>query len=490
MVVRCSSISQCTTSLSWGGRARDAVPVVGRYNTTSAPHSTPLRLREASKAFSKQRKLPTATCKPYFDLSNVFCFQIVRTIRALAKRRGGMPIAVKDYSWKETEGEVNIVLPLKGVKGSKADILSTERYIKVSYPPYLFEVYLYADVIEEQCTARVGNGIIEFRLIKKEGGLWGNLASKETEDKQALGERRAEAVEKVQKAAVEQAEARAKKKREEEQFAIREQMKLEQAQRERIEGEKQEERDRANRELQRWKEEKKRQTEQQKRNDSVAPARQAGKAPKKSSSAIWKTESSEPLKKTKAPPPRKSGSIQVHFTPRAFPTAARESREAEEQEWLAKQAAARRITQPAKGSEEDVNERNPEFLKDRGNNFFRAKNYEAAVDVFSKAVSLNPSLPQLFANRAACYLAMGKLDKCISDCCRALELYYPVVPSNQAARAKVFARRGSAYAQSNQLHLAVQDYEAAVQLVPGDKRLSDDCQRLKQAVLDSEGSSA
>lgn len=399
-----------------------------------------------------------------------------------------MPIAVKDYSWKETEAEVDIVLPLKGVKGSKADILSTDRYIKVSYPPYLFEVYLYADVVEEQCTARVGNGIIEFRLIKKEAGLWGNLASKETEDKQVLGEKRAEAVEKVQRSAAEEAEARAKKKREEERFVIREQMKLEQAQRERIEGEKQEERDRANRELQRWKEEKKKQAEQKRTDCTRQPVGKT--APKKSSSPIWKTESSEHLKKTRAPSPRKSGSIQVHFTPRAFPTAARESRAAEEQEWLAKQAAARRITQPAKGSEEDVNERNPEFLKDRGNNFFRAKNYEAAVNVFSEAVSLNPSLPQLFANRAACYLAMGKLDMCITDCCRALELYYPVVPSNQAARAKVFARRGSAYAQSNQLHLAVQDYEAAMTLIPGDEQLSDDCSRLKQAILDSERSSA
>lgn len=399
-----------------------------------------------------------------------------------------MPVAVKDYTWKETETEVDIVLPLKGVKAAKADILSTERYIKVNYPPYLFEVYLHAEVLEEQCTARVGNGVIEFRLIKKEVGLWGDLASKETEDRLVLGEKRAEAVEKVQRVAVEQAEARAKKKREEEQFAIREQMKLEQEERERIEAEKQEERDRTNRELQRWKEKTKQAQQQQKNDATKQPGSQTApkkKAPKKSSSAIWKAESSEPVKKTIAPP-RKSGSIQVHFTPRAFPTAARESRVAEEQEWLAKQAAARRITRPAKGSEEDVNERNPEFLKDRGNNFFRAKNYEAAVDIFSEALSLNPYLPQLFANRAACYLAMGELDKCINDCCRALELYYPVVPSNQAPRAKVFARRGSAYAQGNQLHLAVQDYEAAVKLMPGDERLTEDCSRLKQAVQDSE----
>ena len=51
-----------------------------------------------------------------------------------------MPIAVKDYKWYETEKEVFLTLPLKGVKASKADIFTTSEYIKVNYPPYLFEV--------------------------------------------------------------------------------------------------------------------------------------------------------------------------------------------------------------------------------------------------------------------------------------------------------------------------------------------------------------
>lgn len=393
-----------------------------------------------------------------------------------------MPIAVKDYTWRETEAEVDIVLPLKAVKRSKVDILSTERYIKVNYPPYLFEVHLHAEVVEEQCTARVGDGVIKFRLVKKEPGLWGRLGSEESEDKQVLEERRAEAVEKVQRTAQEEAERKAKKKREEEQFAIRQQMKLEQEQRERIEREKQDERDRAERELQRWKEEKKAKAQQKK--EAAVSARhgreKGSKNDGRDTSAIWK----EKTKKAK-PPPREGGNIPVHFTPRAFPTAARESREAEEQEWLAKQAAARRITQPKKNEEGDINERNPEFLKDRGVGFFRTKNYDAAVNAFSEGIRLNPNLPQLFSNRAACFLAMGELEKCVSDCCHALELYFPVVPSNHTPRAKVFARRGSAYAQTGQLGLAVQDYEAAIELLPSDERLREDCFRLKQALLDS-----
>lgn len=393
-----------------------------------------------------------------------------------------MPIAVKDYTWRETEAEVNIVLPLKGVNASRADIVTTERYIKVSYPPYIFEVYLHAAVVEDQCTVKLGNGIIEFRLIKKELGLWGSLICKETaEDKNVLAEKRTEAMEVVKKVAVEETEARAKKKREEERFAIREQMRLEQEERERIEADKQVERDRANQALEKWREENKIK-EKQKMDTSRELKKKTQTSSKKTSKPpdIWSEAVRHKLeKKAPLPPPRTGGNIEVKFTPRVFPTAARESRETEEQEWLAKQAAARRITGDNK---EDVNERNPEFLKDRGVHFFKTKNYEAAINVFSEAISLNPALPQLFSNRAACYLAASELDLCINDCCTALELYYPVVPSNQVKRAKVFARRGSAYAKSGKLEQAVQDYEAAVELVPGDKGLRDDLSRLNTAL--------
>ena len=299
-------------------------------------------------------------------------------------------------------------------------------------------------------------------------------------------EKRAEAVEAVEKAAVQRSEARAAKKREEERFAIREQMRLEQEERERIEGEKQEERDRADRELQRWRE-KERLEREKKKSEDTRCSREKGKSQKLSKptnavppASIWsKSDVNGVTPKQKVPPPpREGGSIKVQFTPRVFPTAARESREVEEQEWLARQAAARRITQPHEGG--DPNERNPELLKDRGVDFFRARNYEAAINVFSEAISLNPDLPQLFSNRAACHLAMGELDCCISDCSRALELYWPLVPSNQLARAKVFARRGSAYARRGQLELAVRDYQEAVGLVPGDERLRQDLAQLRQ----------
>lgn len=182
------------------------------------------------------------------------------------------------------------------------------------------------------------------------------------------------------------------------------------------------------------------------------------------------------------PPPRKTGSISIRFTPRAFSTAARESKAEEEQEWLAKMAAARKIQPPSENSDESINDKNPEFLKDKGVDFFKAGNFKAAVNVFSEAIRLNQNLPSLYSNRAACYLSMEDYDGCINDCCRALELMYPVVPSNYPMRAKVFVRRGTAYARVDRMDLALQDYSAAHQLVPNDMRVTNDYQRIKTAL--------
>lgn len=386
-----------------------------------------------------------------------------------------MPIVVKDYTWRETEHEVTITLPLKGVRSSKADIFSTNRYIKVNYPPYLFEVHLHAPVLEEQCTAKIGNGVVDFQLTKEENGLWGRLVSEESEDKESMRAKRAEAIEHAQKTAARLGEERAKKKKEEQTFAIKQEMKLEEEERENIEEIKKSERERTDNELEEWKSQKKAAKQVRISEAAVTHVKANGGGEDK---GIWKSKSS-----ASKLPPRKGGSIQVRFTPRVFPTAARESKELEEQEWLTKMAAARKINVPKdKSSGETINEQNPEFLKDKGVEFFKNGNYEAAINAFSEAIKLGPNLPQPFSNRAACCLALGEDDKCIQDCCRALELYYPVVPSNYLARTKVFVRRGTAYARQGELSLAVQDYSAAMKLSPNDEELKEDYAKLMAAL--------
>jgi len=49
-----------------------------------------------------------------------------------------MPLAIRDYSWEETDKSVFITVPLKGAKANKVDILSSEEYIKVCICKYIF----------------------------------------------------------------------------------------------------------------------------------------------------------------------------------------------------------------------------------------------------------------------------------------------------------------------------------------------------------------
>ena len=91
--------------------------------------------------------------------------------------------------------------------------------------------------MEEKCSVRLGNGVIEFRLLKTEEKLWGKL--NETKSKEEMASKRQEAILASQKREKELKDERAKRKREEEQFAIREQMKLEQTKRENMEKQKQ-----------------------------------------------------------------------------------------------------------------------------------------------------------------------------------------------------------------------------------------------------------
>lgn len=43
-----------------------------------------------------------------------------------------MPLIVKDFTWKETEEQLTVRVPLKGVSSSSVDIFTTDNYIKVS----------------------------------------------------------------------------------------------------------------------------------------------------------------------------------------------------------------------------------------------------------------------------------------------------------------------------------------------------------------------
>ncbi|EPY20745.1 DnaJ like protein subfamily C member 7 [Strigomonas culicis] len=72
--------------------------------------------------------------------------------------------------------------------------------------------------------------------------------------------------------------------------------------------------------------------------------------------------------------------------------------------------------------EEDSVAETWESLKEKGNQEFKNKSYEAAVNYYSKAIDLNPSEAVLFSNRSAAYLQKGSYAEAAADARVAVQL--------------------------------------------------------------------
>lgn len=185
------------------------------------------------------------------------------------------------------------------------------------------------------------------------------------------------------------------------------------------------------------------------------------------------------VRREKSPPPvRESGTIEIKFSSRNFVTPKRESQDPAEQEWLLKQSEARK----AIGFVPDdlhPEERDPMYLKAKGDEFFQQKNYLAAISAYTTATKLASNCYELYLNRSAAQFAQGNYQRCAEDCSRALELLHPPVPSNLKARTQAMARRGAALSKLGFLKQAYDEFIAAVKLDPTDEMLKYDAEMLR-----------
>ncbi|NXN89991.1 DAAF4 factor, partial [Bombycilla garrulus] len=414
-----------------------------------------------------------------------------------------MPVWLREHSWRQTATAVYLSLPLRGARATPANIFCSEQYLKVSIPPFLFEAVLYAPIDDTNSTAKIGNGNIFFTLYKKEPSMWDSLTLANA-DKEKLQSLRENAVLKAQEKAKEETEAKKITKQEHKKYALEATMKVEEAERKRIEDMKEKERQKVTKELELWK-------NQQKDGDKYKSIQKKGELHKEieplkerknetttktripnegtSKTRLKSTKGScsmfsQNLKEEQLPAPRAAATIKVNFTPRVFPTALRESRIAEEEEWLHKQAEARRIINSDLSELEDLKEeeKNPDWLKDKGNKMFAMGDYLGAVNAYNLAVRLNNALPLLYLNRAACHLKLRNLHKAIEDSSKALELLIPPVPDNEKARVKAHVRRGTAFCQLELYTEGLRDYEAALKIDPRNKNIEKDAEKIRHLI--------
>ncbi len=116
--------------------------------------------------------------------------------------------------------------------------------------------------------------------------------------------------------------------------------------------------------------------------------------------------------------------VPVAFTPRAFATPLRESKQKEEEDWLArnygkiKEAAA---AGKAAGSVRHI-EKDAGWLKEKAEGFAAVGDWDSAASAFGSAIVAAPEDPVLLLNRAACHLRRLRAGACEADATAALAL--------------------------------------------------------------------
>jgi len=101
------------------------------------------------------------------------------------------------------------------------------------------------------------------------------------------------------------------------------------------------------------------------------------------------------------------------------------------------------------------NEGESDKLRLKGNQFYKDKLFDDALETYDKAISLDPTNMTLLSNKAAVYLTIKKYDKCIDACKQAVK----IGKENRASfeeRAKAFSRCAKDYQKKGDLVNAIE----------------------------------
>ncbi|KAK0088185.1 hypothetical protein PV325_012852 [Microctonus aethiopoides] len=504
-----------------------------------------------------------------------------------------MPIiTINDYTWRQTPEEIIITVPIKG-NPTKIDIFAFDNYIKASYPPFILELFLFENIVEEESQCTLGESSVVFTLKKAEmDRKWPTLVL-DSLTKEKKQEYRRQAIERAQLLEEKKAKERREKQRELQRLAVRKQIELDNATINKIESIRDNHRQEAMADFENWRlhSEKPIFTDAQ---TITQPNRKGYRAPlewfpnestndsnretklitesldsvgtiknlipqnknkiesenmninclnesedtknsftddKSCRNCTSNFEESSTLQQersviihemniekmnemiqskkeydnrrgkeiidkiltgkyrtsnrnifedtnTSTPMPRQCGTINVKFSERVFPTPARESHHLEEQEWLEKQAEARRKCGFAS---EDLRpeEQDPQWLKDKGDEFFKAGNYIAAISAYTHGIKLSDKMTSLYANRSAAQYALGNYRRCAQDCSTALQLMIPKCEGNRESRARCHARLGAALCKLSAPQHGIPELETALKLAPDNDTIKRDLDEAK-----------
>ncbi|XP_042881818.1 dynein axonemal assembly factor 4-like isoform X2 [Penaeus japonicus] len=432
-----------------------------------------------------------------------------------------MPIQVSDYKWHQTDDNILLILDLHRTSPKNVDIVTTNSYLKVSFLPYIFEVFLCHFIDTDKSSAKIAKGHIELSLAKEISSPWKELGLKLTKEEQQM--KRAEAILDLERQEQETLKKNKDERNRRERFAVARQIAEDdrslEERKKRIENEK---------------EEFLKQSDGGDHSCTLAEAQEivdkpdlrrrlsstcseegscvvrevdydgdgedslyysstenlhvmnraklervenANRKQRKSNSLRNAASKEKEGKKVAIPAVRQNSSIKVKFTPRVFPTPKRESCEKEEQDWLVAQSGYE-----SKSQKDITEDSGVDYYKEKAISLFNNKDFRGCVNAYTEALKLSPLDASFYSNRAAANLALNNLHHAINDCSKALELLTPPNQENSKSRLLCHIRRGTAFVHLSLLAEGLVDYQAAHQLSPNDESLKKDMERI-QAIL-------
>lgn len=399
-----------------------------------------------------------------------------------------MPILLKNYTWHQNDDEIIVRIKFPQRIKSKMDIFTHKAFIKINCTPYYFEKFLRHSINETTSRCKILEQEVIFYLNKLDNVVWDALEIDicKTDQVKVKEDVIKEAQDELEKQKKEKLQHKDDLKKDEIHKEIERDTKI----RERIENHNKNITNKAVSSIEKWKDLK------NEKNDSYRELfyRPAPVNPSKVTPHVNKRieysqpsrgKSSKPLFK-ELPPIRQCSTIEVEFSDRKFTTPSRESTEQEEMEWLMKQNAAQKAT----GFVEDdlrPEERNPQWLKEKGDSFLKQHNYLGAISAYSTAIRLTNKNYELYFNRALAHFPLENYNKCAEDCSTALDLLTPHCEGNRVARVNCMARRGLALSRVGYIREGFNELLAALKLDPKNENLIQQAEILRCKLEKGEG---
>uniref|UniRef100_A0A6P6YJJ3 STI1-like protein n=1 Tax=Dermatophagoides pteronyssinus TaxID=6956 RepID=A0A6P6YJJ3_DERPT len=123
--------------------------------------------------------------------------------------------------------------------------------------------------------------------------------------------------------------------------------------------------------------------------------------------------------------------------------------------------------------------RNPELAeqhRQKGNEYFKQKDFPRAKVEYDEAIKRNPEDARLFSNRAACYSSLFEYPSAIADCDTCLKLDPNFV--------KAYSRKGFCYLKLKDYNKAKEAYEAGLAIDPQHAECRNGLAAVQRAIME------